>query len=101
MRMLLLMLSLFPLLSGCTGGSGRTTCITGAAGGWERLPSLPDREGFAGLFAGVSGGALLVAGGANFPDAKPWEGGKKVWYDTVFVRSGRSPGGSPARWDME
>ena len=31
------------------------------------------------------GGAILVAGGANFPDKKPWEGGKKVWYDTVFV----------------
>src|SRR5689334_6043114 len=52
---------------------------------WEKLPSLPDREGFAGAFAGVSGEALLVAGGANFPDKKPWEGGKKVWYDTVFA----------------
>jgi N-acetylneuraminic acid mutarotase len=52
---------------------------------WKRLPSLPDKEGFAGPFAGVSNGALLVAGGANFPDKKPWEGGKKVWYDTVFV----------------
>jgi N-acetylneuraminic acid mutarotase len=46
---------------------------------------LPDREGFAGAFAGVSGGALVVAGGANFPDRKPWEGGTKAWYDRVFV----------------
>lgn len=52
---------------------------------WEKLPSLPDREGFAGAYAGVSGGRLLVAGGANFPDKKSWEGGKKVWYDTVFA----------------
>ena len=52
---------------------------------WTQLPSLPDKEGFASMFAGVSGGALLAAGGANFPDKKPWEGGKKVWYDTVFV----------------
>jgi len=37
------------------------------------------------MFAGVSNGALLAAGGANFPDKKPWEGGKKVWYDKVFV----------------
>lgn len=51
----------------------------------QRLPSLPDKEGFAGSLAGVSGGALLVAGGANFPDKKPWEGGKKVWTDVVFV----------------
>lgn len=49
------------------------------------LPPLPDREGFAGSFAGASGGALIVAGGANFPDKKPWEGGKKVWYDSIFV----------------
>lgn len=52
---------------------------------WERLPSLPDQEGFAGMFAGVSNSTLLVAGGANFPDKKPWNGGKKVWYDTVFA----------------
>ncbi|MCE9563948.1 MAG: galactose oxidase [Planctomycetes bacterium] len=55
------------------------------AGEWNRLPALPDKEGFAGPFAGVSNGALIVAGGANFPDKKPWDGGKKVWYDTVFV----------------
>jgi N-acetylneuraminic acid mutarotase len=28
---------------------------------------------------------LIVAGGANFPKAMPWEGGQKVWYDSVFV----------------
>jgi N-acetylneuraminate epimerase len=50
---------------------------------WERLPPLPDREGFAGSFAGVTHGVLLVAGGSNFPDKKPWEGGKKAWYDAV------------------
>lgn len=54
-------------------------------GAWVRLPSLPDREGFAGSYAGVSGGALVVAGGANFPGAKPWEGGTKIWHDSVFV----------------
>ncbi|HEX8914540.1 MAG TPA: hypothetical protein VF796_19480, partial [Humisphaera sp.] len=54
-------------------------------GAWTRLPSVPDRHGFAGSFAGVSGGGLLVAGGANFPDRRPWEGGKKVWTDAVFV----------------
>jgi N-acetylneuraminic acid mutarotase len=61
---------------------------TGAADpalNWRELPSLPDRIGFAGTFAGVSGGALLVGGGANFPDAMPWDGGKKVWYDSVYV----------------
>jgi len=52
---------------------------------WTKLSSLPDQEGFAGLFAGVCNGSLLVAGGANFPDRKPWDGGRKVWYDNVFV----------------
>ena len=52
---------------------------------FSRLSPLPDREGFAGAFAGVADGKLIVAGGANFPDKKPWEGGKKVWYDTVLA----------------
>jgi N-acetylneuraminic acid mutarotase len=52
---------------------------------WERLAPLPDSEGFAYPFAGVHRGALLVAGGANFPGKRPWDGGDKVWYDTVFV----------------
>ena len=52
---------------------------------WSQLPSIPDREGFAGMFAGVSHGALIVAGGANFPSQRPWEGGTKVWYDDVWV----------------
>ena len=52
---------------------------------WEQLPSLPDPVGFAGPFAGVSHGALIVAGGANFPDKLPWEGGTKHWYESIFV----------------
>lgn len=51
---------------------------------WKQLTPLPDREGFAGMFAGVSHDALIAAGGANFPDKKPWEGGAKAWYDTVW-----------------
>jgi N-acetylneuraminic acid mutarotase len=53
--------------------------------GWKQLPPLPDPEGFAAPFAGMSHNQLLVAGGANFPDKKPWEGGTKVWYDMVFA----------------
>ena len=56
---------------------------------WDRLPDLPDREGFAGVYSGiVKEGAeefLVVAGGANFPEGRPWEDGKKVYYDTVYV----------------
>lgn len=52
---------------------------------WEKLAPIPNPEGLGYPFAGVHGNALLVAGGANFPNGKPWEGGKKVWHDTVFV----------------
>ena len=52
---------------------------------WSPLNPLPDEHGFAGAFAGVSNGALIVAGGANFPDAFPWDGGAKAWHDRIFV----------------
>lgn len=52
---------------------------------WTPATALPDREGFAAMFAGTSHGRLLVAGGANFPERPPWEGGSKVWYDNVYV----------------
>jgi SSS family transporter len=56
-----------------------------AAFDWSELPPLPDPIGFAGPFAGASGGALVVAGGANFPDGPPWEGHAKVWHERIFV----------------
>ena len=42
---------------------------------------LPDEQGFAGAFSGVASdpgdpdgaGVLIVAGGANFPDGRPWD----------------------------
>lgn len=52
---------------------------------WDRLPPLPDANGFAGSFAGVTGRGLVVAGGANFPAKKPWDGGTKVWSDGVYL----------------
>lgn len=53
---------------------------------WRPLPPLPDRLGVAGPFVGTHHGALVVAGGANFPVtagedrwsvAKQWHAG--VW----------------------
>lgn len=52
---------------------------------WSELPPLPDSVGFAGSFAGISNDTLLVAGGANFPDGAPWDGGSKVWHDRIFA----------------
>lgn len=52
---------------------------------WSEFPPLPDKSGFAGMYAGVTSGTLLAMGGANFPDRYPWEGGKKKWYDHIYV----------------
>lgn len=52
---------------------------------WKPLPPIPDPEGFAAPFAGVAGGALVVAGGANIPGDKWTEPFAKVWHDRIFV----------------
>ncbi len=56
-------------------------------GTWGHLAPIPNRLGVAGPIAGTDGASLIVAGGANFPDAPPWQGGKKVWHDRVYVLS--------------
>jgi N-acetylneuraminic acid mutarotase len=66
-------------------GLGVTSLMASTNFRWTQLPNLPDAEGFASSFAGVSHDTLLVAGGANFPGKRPWEGGTKVWYDEVFA----------------
>ena len=58
---------------------------------WSKLPSLPNlggepNPGVAGPFSGVSNGALIIAGGANFPEAPPWRGGSKVWWNSIYVQ---------------
>jgi len=57
----------------------------GQALDWSPLPPLPDPVGLGGPFVGVDpGGALVAAGGANFPERRPWEGGRKVWQDRIW-----------------
>lgn len=53
---------------------------------WSTLPSFPDKDGWAGSYVGVSNGALLIAGGTNFPDnTRPWNNGKKTWYSKILA----------------
>lgn len=56
-----------------------------AASDWTRRPDYPLAPGMAGAIAGTHGGVLIAAGGANFPDKMPWDGGKKIYYDEIFV----------------
>lgn len=59
--------------------------VAAAAPRFADLPPLPDPLGFGGPAVGVHGGVLLVAGGANFPAAPPWEGGPKVYHNRIFA----------------
>ncbi len=52
---------------------------------WTQAPSHPNAVGLASPFAGNIRKKLVIAGGANFPDQKPWAGGIKVWHDTIAV----------------
>jgi predicted MFS family arabinose efflux permease/N-acetylneuraminic acid mutarotase len=51
---------------------------------WQSLPPLPGLAGRAGPFAGMSGDALIVAGGAGFAQT-PRQGGATPWHDTIHV----------------
>src|SRR5690349_9763353 len=53
-----------------------------------KIPATPEQQkslGFAGSVVGIIEDMLIVAGGANFPNGMPWQGGKKKYYDDVFV----------------
>ena len=69
---------------------------------WSQLPELPpapgqsQQAGLAGAFSALHGEVLILAGGANFPEGAPWEGGKKVWWKDIYVLE-KSPEGEP-RW---
>ena len=45
------------------------------------------QEGLAGSFFGKQGDWFILAGGANFPHGKPWEGGAKTFSKEIFVFS--------------
>jgi len=56
---------------------------------WSELPELPPAKdqstqpGLAGAFVGIHNNALIIAGGANFPNPV-WES-NKVWHDDIYV----------------
>jgi N-acetylneuraminate epimerase len=52
------------------------------------LPSANSHErclGFSGPVTGIHKNTLVVAGGANFPNAMPWVGGKKKYYHCSYL----------------
>lgn len=45
---------------------------------------MPVEHGRAAAFVGLAEGGLVFAGGTNFPNGAPWEGGAKAWHDEVY-----------------
>ena len=50
---------------------------------WNKITELPATLGVAGPFVGTHKGAIIVAGGANFP-TPVWDK-EKVWHDQIHV----------------
>lgn len=85
-----------------TAQAGRATVKDGGLS-WSALPDLPSsasgavQEGVAGAFTGSSQGALLVAGGANFPGSTAkfqsgvqyaHQGLTKTWHSDIYALRG-------------
>ena len=57
---------------------------------WLPSAKLPMQEekahlGLAGPVTGILQDKLLIAGGANFPNGMPWEGGKKNYHNSMYL----------------
>ncbi|MDR2706092.1 MAG: sodium/solute symporter [Planctomycetaceae bacterium] len=52
---------------------------------FQQIASLPNSAGIAGALAGIDGEVMIVAGGSNFPDKPPWNGGTKTYYSDIHV----------------
>lgn len=58
---------------------------------WSVVAEIPagsmqsKQPGLAGGISGVFQQVLIIAGGSNFPDSLPWQGGKKKYHDDIFV----------------
>lgn len=58
---------------------------------WSIATQLPTADGLqnqlglAGAISGIHHDVLLIAGGSNFENNMPWEGGKKKYYNDVYV----------------
>ena len=71
---------------------------------YSNLPDLPPnigqniQPGLAGPYTGIDDNVLIVAGGANFPEKLPWEGGIKTYYDEIFILKKKADG--TVQWEV-
>jgi N-acetylneuraminate epimerase len=58
---------------------------------WEPSVSIPPahgqtvQPGLAGPLAGIASNCLVIGGGSNFEGALPWNGGKKLYHNQLYV----------------
>lgn len=58
-----------------------TECVVSKAA----IMPVAEKHGSAGAFIGRVGDAVLIAGGSDFEDARPWEGGVKSYFDKIWA----------------
>ncbi len=73
---------------------------------WSNLPQLSDKDfpdnhpGLAGALIGFSNDNLLIAGGSNFLDALPWNGGTKSYHKAIYTYNTAVKGSSWKKWNV-
>ena len=75
------------LLSSNSYSSGINKIVRTQMWSMEQSADTLLQEGLAGSFFGKQGDWFILAGGANFPHGKPWEGGVKTFSKEIFVFS--------------
>ena len=65
-----------------TQPASATECKVSVATSFQGMAD--GHTGLAGAFIGNVGNTVIIAGGSDFPGLKPWEGGRKVYYDDIF-----------------
>ena len=60
-------------------------CQTNSEQPAQQLPVHPIEKGVSAPFAGFIGSRMIVGGGCNFPNTPAAEGGKKVFYNDIFM----------------
>ncbi len=83
----LLALSLLLLFSVRSYSEGINQIVRTQVWNMEQSADTLLQEGLAGSFFGKQGDWFILAGGANFPNGKPWEGGVKTFSNEIFVFS--------------
>lgn len=73
------------LITSCAAQKAPFTDITWTIAATVQNPDGSPAPGYAGAINAINNNVLLIAGGANFPDKMPWEGGRKYYSNEVHV----------------